>query len=275
MLLNYKYLFLSFFLLVGLQLAAKDVPDKPYPPRLVNDFAGLLSPQERNALERKLVAYDDSTSTQVAIVIERSLEGDDPFDYSFRLAEKWQIGRKGKDNGILFYIAVEDREIYIQNGYGVEGFFTDNIARRVIENVIKPAFRENNYYAGLNRATDIVMAAGNGEYTNDGGRNNGSTGAGVPVILLFLLIFLIVMIIMNRNSDDDDDGGYYRGGRYDMDPYPRRRRRGGGGWIIMPGGFGGGGGGGWLDGGGGGFGGGGFGGFGGGGFGGGGAGGSW
>lgn len=276
MFLNYRYLFLSFFLLLGLQLIAKDVPEKPNPPRLVNDFAGLLSAQERNALERKLVAYDDSTSTQIAIVIERSLEGDDPFDYSFRLAEKWQIGRKGKDNGILFYIAVEDREIYIQNGYGVEGFFTDNIARRVIENVVKPAFRQNQYYQGLNRATDIVIAAGNGEYTNDGRRNNGSTGIGVPVILLFLLIFLVVIIIANRNSDDDDDGGYYRGGRYDMDPYPRRRRRrGGGGWIIMPGGFGGGGGGGWLDGGGGGFGGGGFGGFGGGGFGGGGAGGSW
>jgi uncharacterized protein len=269
--LKYLILFLSLFLSFG-HLEAKQIPPKPNPPRLVNDYAGALTTSQRQALERKLVAYNDSTSTQIAIVIERSLEGDDPFDYSFRIADSWGIGSKGKDNGVLFYVAIEDREIYIQNGYGVEGFFTDGLARRVIENIIKPEFRKNQYYAGLDRATSVVMQAGSGEYTNDNSGPRDAKG-GVPAILIILAILVLLVIFSSfTGGDDDDDGGYYRGGRYDMDDYPkRRRRRRGGGVIIFPGG-----GGGWPGGGGGGgFGGGGFGGFGGGGFGGGGAGGSW
>lgn len=265
-----KYLLPCFFLVLSFSLQAKPTPAKPNPPKLVNDFAGVLSAQETNALERKLLAYNDSTSTQIAIVIERSLEGDDAFDYSFRIAESWGIGRKGKDNGILFYIAVDDRKLYIQNGYGVEGFFTDGLARRVIENVLKPAFRQNQYFAGLDRATDVVITAGEGEYTNDNGPRDAE--GGIPAVLIILVLLIFIVILSSMGDDGDDDGGYYRGGRYDMDHYPKRRRRSRGGWVIFPGG----GGGGWPGGGGGGgFGGGGFGGFGGGGFGGGGAGGSW
>ncbi len=252
------FLLLFVFSLFAGPLAGKEVP--PASGTLVTDYARLLNPQERAALERKLVAYDDSTSTQIAVVIDQSLEGEEIFDYSLRLAEAWGIGRSGKDNGVLLYIAFADRKMYIQTGYGAEGFLPDAIAKRIIETIIIPAFRQERYYAGLDRATDIIMQLGSGEYVNDGGGEEG-----IPVILVILLLLVVVVVLMSLFGGGGDDGGYFGGGRYDMDHgLPRRR----GGTIIIPGG------GGW-GGGGGGFGGGGFGGFGGGGFGGGGAGGSW
>lgn len=245
-----KFTFLTSFLLVALVALAKEPPDPPQPPRLVNDFTNTLRPNELEALERKLVAYDDSTSTQIAIVIERSLEGDDIFDYSFRLAEKWGIGRAGKDNGILIYIALQDRKLYIQTGYGAEGFLPDAMAKRIIDQVIVPNFRQQRYFDGLDRATDIIMKLGSGEYTND---EIGSNDELPATLILLILAFIVILIYISVKTQG---GGYYRRGRYDS-----------GGWF----------GGGWNDGGGfgGGSSGGGFGGFGGGGFGGGGAGGSW
>ncbi len=245
----FAWLFLSLFGLAGLQ--AKDPPPRPMPPRLVNDYAGMLSTAEAAALERKLVAYNDSTSTQIAVVVEPSIEGDDVFDYSLRLASAWGVGQKGKDNGILIFIALQDRKLYIQTGYGAEGFLPDALAKRIIENVIKPAFREGRYYDGMDEAADIIMKLGSGEYTAD---QLQGPSEGFPlgsIIIILMLLFFISWIFQNRNrrrNDDDDDGGYWRGGRYDVGPR--------GGWMVFPGG------GGW--------GGGGFGGFGGGG-----AGGSW
>jgi uncharacterized protein len=252
-------LFCTFFL----ALPAQEVP--PPSNTLVTDYIGLLQPQERAALERKLVAYNDSTSTQIAIVIDGPLNGKDLFDYSLRIAEAWGIGGAEFDNGVLIYIPFEDRKVIIQTGYGVEGFLPDAMARRIIENVIAPAFRQERYYAGLDRATDVIIQLGSGEYVNEGGEE----AEGIPFLAVILILLIIAVVLFSLFGGDDDDGGYYGGGRYDMDRRGMSRRRGGG-WIILPGG----GGGGW-GGGGGGFGGGGFGGFGGGGFGGGGASGGW
>ncbi len=260
--LSLKYSFWGMFLLwmiPQIGVAQKSIPARPSPPRLVNDYINLLNAGERNRLEQKLVAYNDSTSTQIAIVIEQSLGGDDIVDYTQRLSEKWGVGDKQKDNGILIYIAFDDRKLRIATGYGVEGFLTDAMSKRIIDNVIGPAFREQNYYNGLNRATDIIFQLGSGEYVADR-----TEGGDFPIIFLIILVLIIFVIIANaKGGGGDDDGGYYRGGRY--------QGRGGGGWVIMPGGSSWtGGGGSWSGGGGGG-----FGGFGGGSFGGGGASGGW
>lgn len=270
-------LFRSTFLLVFLSMvfsvtALRAQKETPAPTDyLVNDYAGLLNRNEVVALGNKLRDYFGETSTQIVIVTEKSLEGDDAFSYVQRLAEKWGVGGKENSNGILIYVAEQDRQMRIQTGYGTEGFLPDVTAKRIIEGIMVPAFRTGDYYQGLDRATDAIMDLGRGEYEGNGL----PSGEGIPdwaIILLFLAL-MIFLSWLNQN-DDDDDGGYYRGGRYDMPDRRYRRRRGG--TIIFPGGFGNGGGGGGNSGGGfGGFGGGGFGGFGGGGFGGGGAGGSW
>lgn len=246
----------ALILMSGFLLSQKEIPKKPYPPQLVNDYVGLLSQTEINSLERKLVAYNDSTSTQIAVIIENSLEGDDVVDYCQRLAEGWGIGQEGKDNGVLIYVAFADRKLRIHTGYGVEGFLTDIMSNRIIDQVLVPAFRKGKYYDGFDKSTNIISDLADGEYTADdmGG------GDGIPAeVILFIIIFIVILIIIINNADSG--GGYHRGGKYERDR--------GGGWVIIgPGG------GGWNSGGGG-FGGGGFGGFGGGGFGGGGASGGW
>ncbi len=274
-----KYIFLVFLSICWITAFGQ----KPVPKSggaLVNDYARLMNQRQIIALNNKLLQYQRETSTQIAIVTEESLQGEDIFDYTVRLAQEWGIGQEGKDNGILIYVSKQDRQLYIQTGYGAEGFLPDAMARRIIENIIKPSFRVGRFYEGFDQATDVIMDLGKGEYTAEEWNRKTSEG-GIPVV--FILILIIVIIIILSNMGNDGDGGYYRGGRYDMDDRPHRRRRRGGGWIIFPGGFGGGGD--WSGGGGGfggfgggdfgGFGGGDFGGFGGGGFGGGGAGGSW
>jgi uncharacterized protein len=229
--------------------SAKDIPAKS--TKLVNDYANVLTEEERAALEQKLVNYFDTTSTQIAVVLENSLDGDDLFDYSQRLATAWGIGEQGKNNGILIYAAIADRKLRIHVGYGMEATITDALTTRIRKEHMNPYFKEGNYYAGLDEGTTIIMQAASGEYVNDrpdeGGRKKSSW---IPVIV----IFVVLIAFMSRR------GGGGRGGR--------------GGGLAGPifwgtlgsGGFSGGGGSG---------GGGGFGGFGGGGFGGGGSGGSW
>ena len=250
-----------FFTLLATVGIGQPLPAKP--KTLVNDYAGVLASQNKQALEQKLVRYDDSTSTQIAIVIEKYLENDDAFDRSIKIADAWGIGGSKNDNGVLIYVAVDNRKIFIQNGYGVEDRLTDAMTKRIIEQVIVPSFRGGQYYVGLNKATSIMIDLMQGRYKADP-RSTDANISPLVVLIIFLLALFLISWLFSGGSDDDDDGGYHRGGRY-RGPTRGRRR---GGWVIMPGGgggFGGGFGGG----------GGGFGGFGGGGFGGGGAGGSW
>ena len=241
---------------------AAALPARPSPPRLVNDLTGLLAPAEAAALERKLVALDDSTGTQVAVVIVGTTQGIAPNEYATELIRAWGVGQQGTDNGVLLLAAMEDREVYIATGYGSEGALTDALASTIVRNVIVPRFREGRFYAGLDEATDGIAAALAGEFTAPAERATG--GDSVSGLVCCLLILFVLLIVLASRSK----GGMTGGG-------PSRRRRGSGGFpgiIFLPtgGGFGGGFGGGGFGGGGGG-----FGGFGGGSSGGGGAGGSW
>lgn len=247
-------------LLVVFTLQAKDIPVKPN--RLVNDYAGLLSSSELTQLENKLVSFNDSSSTQVSIVIEQNLDGEDDFDRAMRIANGWGIGQKGKNNGILIYVAFQNRKIRILTGYGAEGFLTDGMSKRIIEQILKPAFRAQQYYLGFDNATSRIIELHSGEYKSD--NTEVRISPLTIIILLFILVFIMLVIFSALRKYNG--GGYYRGGRY----YRNDDWWGptGGGWVG--GGSGWGSSGGWGSGGGGG-----FGGFGGGGFGGGGAGGSW
>ncbi len=226
---SYKYFFILSLLFLAADLFAKDLPKQPSPPRIVNDFAGMMSASEMDALERKLVAYNDTSSTQIAVVTERSLEGEDIFDYTVRLAKAWGIGQKDKNNGILLYVALDDRKIYIQVGYGAEGFLPDAIAKRIIENIIKPAFRDGQYYQGIDRATSAIMQYGSGEYTAEESEGDVATAIIVFAIIVIVFLFIIIAIAKASKNSGGDDGGYWRGGRYD-----EPRSRGGGGWIFFP-----------------------------------------
>lgn len=247
-------------MMAGLLANAQNIPPRPNPPTLVNDFAGVLLKTEDDALEQKVVAYFDSTSTQIAIVTLKSIGDYDISQVSLKILRDWGIGTKGKNNGILILVSVEDRKIRIETGYGMEGVVPDAVANQIISQIIKPAFREGHYYQGLDGAVEAIQKAAAGEYRAD--PRQSKPGISPGAIFLIIMVIVIIVSIIGRG------GGGGRGGGTTYN------RRGGWIWPVIGGmgGFGGGsGGGGWSGGGGGG----GFGGFGGGGGGGGGASGSW
>lgn len=245
------------------QTENQDFPARPNPPRLVNDLANILSPEEEQALEQKLVNYNDSTSTQIAVVNITSIGPYDISDYAFKLAEKWGIGQQGKNNGILILTAVQERRVFIATGYGMEGVVPDAIAKRITEYTIKPEYQKGSYYSGLDKGTSFIIDVASGEYKADPRARQGKGEGGFNMLWVVIGVMILIFIMSRR-------GGGGRGGRGGMrtlggpffppvifgDFSGGRGIFGGGG-----GGFGGGGGG--------------FGGFGGGSFGGGGAGSSW
>lgn len=260
-------LLLPFFLLAQSNDAL--FPPKPDPAVYVHDYAGWLSPQETGALEQKLRAYHDSTTTQIVVMIRPDIGDYDKSSYAFELGNRWGIGRADKDNGVVMLIKTvpPDRGIFIATGYGTEGALPDILAGRIIRNTIGPYFRQEQYYQGINAGVDEIIQALSGEFSVEPSKPMSKAAALFIVFFIALIFFVILGIIVYRlrkfSQVITHDG---------TKPVSRKRKDSfGGGWWMGGGGFGGGGGG-W--GGGGGFGGGG-GGFGGGSFGGGGAGGDW
>jgi len=226
--------------------------------QLVNDFANVLTPSQKQALEQKLVTFDDSSSTQIAVVIIPNLGGYEVAEYATELGRAWGVGGKEFNNGVVLLISKEDRKLNISTGYGVEGALTDLTASHIISDLIVPSFKGNDYYGGIDRGVDAIIQATKGAYKAPEGYHKRGKGIS-PGTILFLIILLVVLMSIFKNNG----GG---GGTF----MSRRGYRGFNGPFIFPIG---GGGGGWS--GGGSSGGGGFGGFGGGSFGGGGSSGSW
>jgi uncharacterized protein len=209
-----KPLLFLIFLLQAVCGMAQDFPPAPNPPRLVNDFTGTLSAEEVAQLEKKLLAYSDSTSTQVSIVLLGSVGPYDIADYAFQLGEQWGIGGKGKDNGILILGAMEDRKIFIATGRGMEGAIPDALAKRIVTDMILPNFKMEAYYQGLDQATDMIFKLASGEYTADEVMSEESPVLGILFVLFFILIFIVLPIIKNRKDNNNHMGG--RGGGLDF-----------------------------------------------------------
>lgn len=254
-----------FYNMTGIVAFSQDFPEKPVPPRLVNDLAGMLSPEEINSLEQTLVAFNDSTSTQIALVTVPTLMGYDKADYAQRLGEKWGIGKKSLNNGVLILVKPKQTgsagQVFIAQGYGLEGVLPDITCAQIIDNDILPAFRKGDIYGGISNAVKSIMAITRGEYTaEEYGKGKKNTAQHIPFGLVLFIIFIIIMLI-SRGTGGSNRKNISTGGLpfWMLLGMMNSGRGHGGSW----GGFSGGGDGG------------GFGGFGGGGFGGGGAGGSW
>lgn len=159
---------------------------------LVNDYTGTLTDDERIQLERKLVMFNDSTSTQVAIVMMRSVGNYDIADYAVQLYNNWGIGQQNKNNGVLILVAKDDRKVWITTGYGIEGVLPDVLCKRIIDQDITPNFKNGDFFGGLNTATNSIMSLVKGEYTADQYMKRKSK----PVLFPFLLVFFIILIVI-------------------------------------------------------------------------------
>lgn len=226
---------------------AQELPEPMQPARLVNDFAGMLSPQQRDALEQKLDGFDRETSTQIAVVTVDDLQGLAPSDYAQRLFDKWGVGGRGKDNGVLVLVKPkrgnERGEVFIATGYGLEGAVPDALAGRIVDYDILPAFRQGRYYEGLDKGTSTLMELSRGEYTADQYLQRNRKGGGwLGILLPFGLIFLLSLLLGRRKGYTASSSGRHSGG---VPPilfggFPRSGGGGFGGGFGGFGGFGGG-----------------------------------
>ncbi len=184
--------------------AQKSIP-KPVPARLVVDNANILTAAEQETLEKKLVALDDSTTNQIAIVTVKSLNGEAIEDVAVATFRDWGIGNKKSRNGVLVLVAIEDRKIRIEVGYGLEGAIPDVTANDIINNDIKPNFKQGNYYEGLNTAIDNLSKAAAGEYHV--AREKQSSGKGGGSLLGIIIIVIIAIVLLSRGGGRGGTGG--------------------------------------------------------------------
>ena len=229
-------------------------PIPPAPARYFTDGAGLVDGATAERLDEKLRQFDQQTSTQIVVVVMAELPWPSLEDFTARAAEAWKVGRKQLDNGAILFVFVKDRAVRIEVGYGLEGALPDATAKRIIDEVIVPAFRQGRFAEGIESGADAMMAATRGEYTAPapGARRRGGSGR---TILLVVVVLLLLNMWLGRSMSRRRYSTYSRRGRRSGWGGPPIIWGGGGGWGG--GGFGGGGGGGGFSGGGGSFGGGG------------------
>lgn len=204
-------------LLTNLGFAQK-IPARPNPPRLVNDFADILTDRQENALERKLVAYSDSTSTQICVVTVTSLDGTTSDDFAYQIGEKWGVGTKN-NNGVVILVkpktADELGDVSIQVGYGMEPYVTDAINHRIRTKEMIPAFKEGDYYKGINNAVDAIIGLASGAYKSDRyAKNNDDAEAvfGMLVGLCFIAFILVLIAASGKNRNNrGGNGSFWRG----------------------------------------------------------------
>lgn len=188
-------------------LAQFTIPEKPSLQTSVYDYIALLPPEDKRALEQKLIRYSDSTSTQIVVAIINSTEGENINYLGAQWGQKWGIGQADEDNGILVLLAKGDRRVAINTGFGTEGALTDALSRRIIETVIIPEFKKGDYYGGLDKGADAIFSALQGEFREE--RSFDNSGGGIPfqVILLLILFIVFLIIISNRKKRGGGKGG--------------------------------------------------------------------
>lgn len=197
-----KKMFTLIIFLIGFAvISTAQIPERPVPPRLVNDIANVLTDTERAQLEDTLVQFAQTTSTQIVVVTVPDLEGYDPGDYAFQLGEKWGVGQKDKNNGIVILVKPKQGnskgQVFIATGYGLEGILPDAIVNStVVDYEMIPRFQENNYYLGIASGVQVIMNITRGEYTAEQYQQQyaqSKEGGVIPALIIFIIVFIIMM----------------------------------------------------------------------------------
>ena len=187
------FLFLSLIFSVCVYAQTDVVPKKPsLAEGLVLDQTRTLTSEQLVSLREKLLAYDKSTSNQIAIVIISALKGNSIEDVALKIGRDWGVGQANNDNGIVILIAKDDRKMRIEVGTGLEGAVTDYISSSIIQNTLRPNFKENNYYRGLTEAVDEIIKAAEGRYTAPEGYGKKSGIKKWHIILVIVVIWIIL-----------------------------------------------------------------------------------
>ncbi|MDD5363212.1 MAG: TPM domain-containing protein [Ignavibacteria bacterium] len=204
-----KYIIILFALICALSTSfaqeqnSRSLSDKPTSlKKYVVDETGTLTQSDINALLKKLQDFDAQSSTQIVVYMVSSLGSESLEDVTVRIAEANKIGRKDRNNGVLLFIAKDDRKLRIEVGYGLEGVLTDAVSSSIIRNEITPSFKSNKYYEGINKGVDAIIAVSKGEYTNDSKSKKKSNPEslmcfGIPFFVLIIFGFIFFSIFMS------------------------------------------------------------------------------
>jgi uncharacterized protein len=187
---------LGIILVAGCIHAAETIP--PVPKAFFNDYAGVVRTDTARQLNSMLEDFERQTSSQIVVAVYPKMQSDSSIDdFTFRVAESWKVGQKGKNNGAVLFVFIQDRALFIQVGYGLEGALPDALAKQIIENEIKPQFRNGDYGAGLSAGVNAILAATRGEYRGTG-RTAGESGGRKIVAPGLMLLILVVVIVIFR-----------------------------------------------------------------------------
>ncbi|HEY0370537.1 MAG TPA: TPM domain-containing protein, partial [Thermoanaerobaculia bacterium] len=209
-----KRFFLALLLVAATQVAALEVP--PPPTQWVTDRANLLGGTEADLLNAKLRDFEQSSGAQFIIYTFPSLEGESVEDFTIRCVERWKVGQKKYDNGLVLFVFAKEHTVRVEVGYGLEGTVTDAISSRAIREAIAPRFQQNDYAGGLNAGADFLISViRKGEAPvaplqpgNPGGQQpQGATGDISPftiLVILFVVFFIILPMLSRRRSDCGD-----------------------------------------------------------------------
>ena len=199
-----KKIIILLFVLVGTAASLlAQIPDRPVPPQLVNDFAGVLEKGEAKNLENALEQFARQTSTQIVVVTVPDLEGYAPGDFAQRIGEKWGVGQKGDDNGLVVLVKPKTNEsrgeVFVATGYGLEGVLPDAIVNReIVDNEMIPRFKNSDYYGGLAAGINVIMDITRGEYTAQQYQEKVNKG-GSAAIPFFIILFVLFVSLFGRS----------------------------------------------------------------------------
>src|SRR6266487_3651303 len=214
-------------LLCAAVVAQAALPIPKAPGGRINDYAGVLSAEDRARLEDKLRAREQGSSNQIVVAIFRSLDGESLEDYSIRLAQAWRIGQRSLDNGVIFLVFVDDRKMRLEVGYGLESKLTDALSSQILRQVVAPRFREGKIGDGIAAGLEAIgqVIAGTYKAAPQGQTGRARGGGLFPIALLLIVVIGIFSIVVSglRNSHVRRQG--WTGGS-----------RGWGGPIVFPGG---------------------------------------
>ena len=201
-------------ILIGVTGFAQEIPARPVPPRLVNDFANILSDKEEYALETKLVNYNDTTSTQICVVTVTSLDGTTSDDFAQKLGEKWGVGTKD-NNGVVILVkpktADELGDVSIQVGYGMEPYITDAVNYVIRTKEMIPAFKEGDYYTGIDNAVDAIIGLASGAFTAEEYADEDGDALGILVIFLAIMVVIVLISSSGKGKGGRRSSGFWNG----------------------------------------------------------------
>ena len=235
---NVRKLVISFLALVGLTVFSAEVIP-PAPKLYFNDYAKVTSSDVASQLNQRLEQFERDASSQIVVAIFPKMQSDSSIeDYTVRVAQSWKVGQKGKNNGAVLFVFVQDRKMFLQVGYGLEGVLPDALCKRIIEDEIKPHFKSGDYNGGLTAGVNAILAATRGEYKGTGrtraeplilyGNPQSKTQfPGSLIILIFIVVLVLFIMFSSRRR-----GWFYNSGGYSSG------WGGGGGWSSGGGGGG-------------------------------------